>query len=283
MLLDENIESTRRVLAEDIKKYVEIILKEYGESIPKSKRKFLEKIRDYYSIIIVEDNGTISMFATSTNIIMPLVAYDVFEMLRARPEYGSDKTHRCYTDGEILNQTDYFGYIKHAILVGMSVEEFFRDTALHETMHFCGAGGANALKEGFTELKTRELAQKHNLKASRCGYFKEVEIAMRFQNLIGNDVANRITFAIDDWEIYSILEKRCGEKIANLYFDISHLMDEEHNQKYNHSEFGGLDGPMKKAQAYARIDYSKVYELLKMFEEPNINCLNSDGKTMESL
>lgn len=205
------------------------------------------------------------------------------EMLKSRPEYGSDKSHRCYEDGEILNTTDYFGYIKHVVLVGMSIEEFFRDSILHETMHFCGAGGTSALKEGFTELKTRELAQKYGLKASRCGYFKDVEIAMRLQNIIGNDVANIITFARDDWEIYSILEKRCGSEIAKLYFDISHLMDEEHQKKYNHSEFGGLDGPMKKAQAYAQIDYSRVYELLKKFEEPSIKYLNVDEKNLESL
>ena len=177
--MEESVQVTRQVLAEEMRNYVQIILSEYGDTISQERRAFLEGIRDYMEIVVVEEIGTISMFATDQNIIMPLEAYSVFEVLRTRPEYGSNKEHRCYEEGQILNKTDYFGYIKHVILAGMSVEDFFRDTLLHETMHFCGAGGYNAIREGFTELKTRELAQKYGLTASRCGYFKEVEIASR--------------------------------------------------------------------------------------------------------
>lgn len=261
-----SIEQTKRVLAEDMKKYVEIILKEYGDFIPEERKVFLSGIYDYCSRIQVCESGTISMFATATEIIMPLAAYEIFQALRTHPEYGSNKNHRCYEEGEIINQTTYFGYIWHVIWTGMSEEEFFRDSLLHETMHFCGAGGSNALREGFAELKTRELAQKYELRASRCGYPKEVEIANRIQNVIGADVAAMITFARNDREIYRILQEHCGIEIAEWYFEISKLMDEEHHAKYNHSEFGGINGAKKKAEAYEKIDYSRIYEKLKMFE-----------------
>ena len=148
----------------------------------------------------------------------------------------------------------------------MSVEEFFRDTLLHETMHFCGSDGGNAMREGLTELKTRELAQKYGLKASRCGYPKEVDIVSKFQEIVGEDIANRITFAESNRKIDMILKENCGEDVARLYFEISRLMDEELNKKYDHSKFGGVLGPIKKAKAYSSIDYSKIYEKIETFK-----------------
>lgn len=46
-------------------------------------------------------------------------------------------------------------------------------------------------------------------------------------------------------------------------------MDKELKAKYDHSKFGGLFGPIKKAKAYSKIDYSNIYEKLRIFEEQN--------------
>lgn len=263
----KNIDGTRRVLADDMKKYVELILKEYGACIPESTREELGSIDDYINNIVVEDTGTISMFAEGTSVIMPEGAYKIFKYMKLVPGYGINKNHKSYADGEIINDNTYFDYIKHVLISGMDVEEFFRDTLLHETMHVCGSGGADAIREGFTELKTRELAKKHGLKASRCGYPKEVGIASEFQELVGEDMGNMITFAEDDKQIYAVLQEKCGDKIANLYFEISSLMNEELDRKYDHSKFGGLMGPIKKAQAYSSIDYTKVYEKIEALKK----------------
>ena len=56
----------------------------------------------------------------------------------------------------IKNKNTFWDYIKHAIIKGLSPEEYFQESLLHEAMHFCGCGGADPLKEGITELKTRE-------------------------------------------------------------------------------------------------------------------------------
>jgi len=261
------IEDTRYIMAEDMKKYVQVILKEYGDFIPEERQEFLRGIKDFYSRIIVEDSGTISMFATKKGIIMPKGAYQIFKYMKVIPGYGISKKHKSYKEGEIVNKNTYYDYIKHVFISGMSVEEFFRDTLLHEIMHFCGSDGGTAIREGLTELKTRELAQKYGLKASRCGYPKEVEVVSRLQKIIGIDIVNKITFARDNNEINRILQENCGRDVADLFFEISYLMDEELKAKYNHSEFGGLFGPIKKAKAYSQIDYSNIYEKLKVFEE----------------
>lgn len=177
----------KKVLEEDLKKYVSIILKENENFIPVERKKFLKAIKRWDNIVTVRDNGTISMFATNKNIIMSKSAFKVFRYMKLIPGYGINKSHKVYRDGEIINQNTYFDYIKHAFITGMDVKEFFRDSLLHETMHFCGAGGGYAIREGLTELRTRELAQKYGLKASRCGYPKEVDIANKFKELINDE------------------------------------------------------------------------------------------------
>lgn len=263
---NNTIINTKRVLANDMKKYVELILEEYGQYIPETTKEFLKSIDNYSDRIVVQDTGTISMFATDAEVIMPEGAYKIFKYLKMVPGYGINKKHRTYKDGEIVNENTYYDYMKHVLVSGMSVEEFFRDTLLHETMHFCGSDGGNAMREGLTELKTRELAQKYGLKASRCGYPKEVDIVSKFQEIVGDDIANRITFAESNRKIDMILKENCGEDVARLYFEISRLMDEELNKKYDHSKFGGVLGPIKKAKAYSSIDYSKIYEKIEAFK-----------------
>ena len=261
------IDNAKHILAEDMEKYVQIILKEYEKFIPQERQEYLKSIPEYQSRIIVEDSGTISMFAVGNNVIMPLSAYKIFKYMKMIPGYGINKKHKSYEEGEILNNNTYYDYIKHVFISGMDVEEFFRDTLLHETMHFCGSGGGSALREGITEMKTRELAQKYGLKASRCGYPKEVDIANRFQNIVGEDIMNSIAFAENDHEIISILAEKCGTNVANLFYEISELMDNELDSKYDHSKFGGILGPIKKAKAYSQIDYSTIYEKLDAFEK----------------
>lgn len=268
-MLNDKIENTRRILAKDMKKYVQVILKEYGDVIPEGRQEFLSAIDDYYPRIIVKDTGTISMFATNNGIIMPKGAYPILKYMRMIPGFGINKKHKSYKEGEIVNKNTYYDYIKHVFISGMSVEEFFRDTLLHETMHFCGSSGGNAIHEGLTELKTREIAQKYGLKASRCGYPKEVEVVSRLQKIIGKDIMDKITFARNNDKIYRILQENGGNIVANLFFEISYLMDKELKAKYDHSKFGGLFGPIKKAKAYSKIDYSNIYEKLRIFEEQN--------------
>ena len=82
---NKSIEETRHVLAEEMKKYVEIILKEYGKFIPKDRQDFLRSIQDYASRIIIRDTGTISMFAYKDKIYMPQNAYKVFRFMKMIP------------------------------------------------------------------------------------------------------------------------------------------------------------------------------------------------------
>lgn len=278
---EEKIRNTQRVLAEDMKLYVEAILKEYGDFIPQERKHFLQGITNFENNIIIKESGTISMFANPEGVIMPLGAYKVFNFIRKIPGYGINKKHQSYKDGKIVNQNTYYDYLKHVLISGMSVEDFFRDTLLHETMHFCGSGGRSLLREGFTELKTRQLADKYGLKASRSGYPKEVEIANELQQILGSKIADQITFAKGSKEIDEILTNRFGSQARDLFAEIELMMNESANKVYDHSKFGGIFGPIKKARAYSKIDYSEVYKKIDEFREVVENRKKDFSKEIE--
>ena len=65
---NNTIINTKTVLANDMKKYVELILEEYGQYIPEATKDFLKSIDNYSDRIVAQDTGTISMFATDTEV-----------------------------------------------------------------------------------------------------------------------------------------------------------------------------------------------------------------------
>ena len=263
---EPSIEETRSILAEEMKKYVEIILKEFHDVIPTSRQDALRNIQDFKEYVLIEDSGTISMFAKGLNVIMPLGAYQIFERMSREPDFGSDKDHKIFQEGEILNNNTYYDYINHVLLTGMTVQEFFLDSLLHEVMHVGGSGGGSALREGMTELKTRELAEKYHLKASRCGYPKEVAIVYKLQSFLGKDIINQISFSHGSQQVEEILNSTYGEQITKLYFEIEKMMNDIQHRNYNHSKFGGPMGHIEKAKAYSKIDYASVYEKIEKME-----------------
>ena len=210
-----NIEEDRKILACKVKKYVEIIEEEYKYIMPEYAKTYLHSVRDYNDIVVIEDTGTISLFATARNILLPLDAYKVMNAMSKVLGFGVNKKHTTYNrDTMILNQNTFKDFIQHVFIAGLSPREYFEEILLHETMHLCGGNGADALSEGINELKTRELAQKYNLKTSCCGYPKEVEIAYKLQEIFGKEVMDKIEFAALG-DIYLILCNEVGESAAN--------------------------------------------------------------------
>ena len=267
----ENIEKIKNKLAKDMEVLVKTIIGEYGEYIQPEKLEFLKGIKDYNDIIKIKDTNTISMFANNREIILPLGAQKYFKYFKYIPLYGAKKNHSMYKPNEILNDHTYYDYINHVLLSGMSLYEFYLDTLLHETMHFCGSGMlGTALSEGLNELKTRQLAQKYNLRASRCGYPKETNIAFKLEQMLGEEITNQIAFAKNEKEVYEIIQKKYGDDIAQQIFTISEKMNKELHSKYNHANFNGIFAPFKKASAYKNIDYDEVNNQITDLENNSI-------------
>lgn len=265
-----NIEEIKKSLIKDIEKYISVIKLEYPllVNIPKS--------YDLDKLVHIEETGTISLFVRDGNFYFPLDAFKVLSAMKNIPGFGMVKNHKtCNEDTMIINNNTYISYIKHVFLKGLSPEEYFKEILLHETMHFCGSGGASAIREGINELKTRELAKKYGLLTSSCGYPKETKIAYELEKIFGEDIINRIAFSRSSMEIRDILDTVSFEA-TKFFFDLEWLMNKEFYNKYMKYSFPGITGPIKKTKKYDSIDYTEVYKLIDNYKM-SINNNDKDG------
>lgn len=254
----------RQGLGKKLEAYIKIILEEYGKYLPAERKEFLTSIDNYEDCIVIANTGTISMFYKQNKIYFPTLAFQLLEAFSKHPLYGTDPTHKCYDENTLIENNNTFeDYIEHAIIKGLTPEEYFQESLLHETVHFCGSGGGDPIREGLTELKTRELAQKRGLVTSACGYPKEVSVVLRLQNIFGEEIMNKIAFS--GGPVLEVLEKDFSDEAVELYRNINRKMRES-SFEYLSTNFEGEDAHNKKAQLYGKIDYSEVHKILDNYE-----------------
>ncbi len=256
-----------------VEKYIKAILDEYGRYIPPERKVELNNIKDFNSVIKIHDYGSINGYASYEGISMPMSADNVLKKMSKIPGFGTNKNHRSYDETNLItNNNTFMDYVKHVFISGTTTQEYYEDLLLHETMHFCGSGGAFAIKEGINELLTRKIALKRNFKTSGCGYPKEVAIAYKLQEILGEDIINQIAFIPYQRDVLKYLESTLGKEYEQLYEGVTMLMEYEFQDKYYRfmNSYNDTDGMLEKIKNYEKIDYEKVDLFIKEFEEKNI-------------
>ncbi len=255
-------------LIKQIKAYIVLIQEEYLKNADFPLIDVNEISMDWNNIVNIEDTGTISLYVSSGKFYFPKSSDEVFSLYQTLPGYGADKNHTIYNDDTLIRNDNTFNtYINHLIVSGKNSEDYYLDNVLHETMHFCGAAGGTALEEGFTELKTRELALKKNLRTSGCGYPKEIKIVLKLQEIFGKDVCDILTFMNSFQEKLTFLKYTLNENMANLYLHVYIEMEKEFQEKYYQFKFPGITGPEEKALKYNNIDYSEIEKYIDQFNK----------------
>ena len=247
-------------LSNYLKKYVNIINQEYGSYIPITRKIELNRIDNYEDEIKIENTGTITLYYYDSDkkIHLPELAYSVIDEFKKNELYGIEPNHLPSNGKDLIDNDNTFeDYIEHAIKAGISPRKYFEENLLHESMHFCGSSGSDPISEGLTELRTRELAKKYGLLTSGCGYPKEVKLVRKIEEVFGRDVCSKILFEKEHRNKKEIIREELGEKEANLFDDIYFCANRTFRD-YINKTYNGLDGPMKKAQAYSNIDYLKT-------------------------
>lgn len=266
----DELDKMHKNLTITLEKYIKAIIEKYGRFIPRERLTYLSNIKDYSKIIKIFDYSSINGYANNKYITLPLSADKAFDELKNIPGYGTDKNHRVYDSSNlIINNNTFMTYIRYAIKKGITLEEYFEDLLLHETVHFCGSGGSTALKEGINELLTRKIALENNFKTSGCGYPKEVRIAYTLQEILGEDIINHIAFINNQLDILIYLEDIIGKEASNLYLNISSIINNQFQAKYykNMNTYNGLEGIKKKIENYQTIDYTKAHELIEEYKK----------------
>lgn len=268
-MTNEQIDDIHKRLTLKVAKYIKAITQEYGKFIPKERLSYLGNI-NYDEIIQIYDYGNINGLANPKHILLPLNAEKALEKIKTLPGYGSNPNHQTYNQATaIINDNTFETYVNHAIVTGMTLEQYFEDLLLHETMHFCGSDGGNALKEGINEYLTRKLALKKGFHTNGCAYPKEVKIAHTLESILGEKVITQIAFIRPYDKVLSYLETTLGKDASELYQNVTHAMDEEfYNRYYRHmNHFDGLEGIQEKVTNYKQIDYSKVEQIIKQYQK----------------
>lgn len=263
-----NINEVHNNLTARIKEYISLIIKEYGQYMAPEDLNRLINITDYDKILQIYDYGEVSAYANEQNIMMPLCADKILDTASKFPGYGINKNHKTYEDDNIIiNNNTFFTYIKHIFISGSNAEDYYADLLLHETMHFCGSGGASVIREGINELLTRMLAQKYNLRTNSCGYPKEVELCYKLMEVFGEETIKQLAFINNIGKEIEYLRENLGENAANLYIQVIDITEKEFDEKYysHMREFNGITGIIKKIIMYRQINYMKVYELLENY------------------
>lgn len=264
-------------LTYDLQTYIKAIVEEYGTYMSEYQLDKLKNIKDYNEIIKIHDYGSINGYANRTAINMPLSVDKVFDIVSKIPGYGINKKHMPYNKKNmIINDNTFFTYIMHVFVSGKDTEAYYKDLLLHETMHFCGSGGARAITEGFNELLTRKIALKKGFKTSGCGYPKEVAVAYELQNVFGEEVVNKLAFINNPIQQCEYLGNSLGANARDLYLNISNAMEQEFQSKYyNHMDsYNGLVGILKKTINYRKIDYSDVYNMIYEYKKSEQSVIN---------
>lgn len=268
----DNFNEIHDNLTKNLKIYIKAIIEKYGEFIPTKRLNQLKSIKNYDNIIKIYDYGSINGHANFDKISMPLRAESALRTISKIPGFGINRTHKTYNNNNlIINNNTFMSYLIHVFISGTTTSEYFEDLLLHETMHFCGSGGATALKEGINELLTRKIALEKNFKTNGCGYPKEVAIAYELQNIFGENIINKIAFSNNNQYIMDYLNTTLGKDAANLYEKVSLLMEDEFYKKYykNINNYSGIFGILMKVYNYKKINYKDVYILINKYKRNN--------------
>ena len=238
-------------------KYINIIKEEYPDCNLKALN---ERLKNNEEIVEFNDANTITFFVKDAKLLLPQAAYKVFEVIKQDKNYGTNKNNCRSFDEYTDTNTTYMEYISHVIAAGLTVYDYYEESLLHEAMHICGSGGGTPLEEGINELKTRELAQKYQIKIAGYAYSKEVEVAKKMQDILGKEIMDELTFVPGNAR-YKFLKEKVGQEKADLYSEVSYKMYRTTQEFFR--EGPKTSNPVEKAKLYEKIDYSEVNKYIE--------------------
>ncbi len=237
-------------------KYIKLIINNYSNC---DKEKILNILNSDAIIVEFNSSNAISFVVRNGVLLLPKAAYQIFPLLEQYNNYGTNKKNYRKVNDYLDTNTTYMDYINHLIECGMSTYEYFEESLLHEAMHICGSQGGTPLEEGINELKTRELAQKNNIRIAAYGYSKEVEVSKQLQEIIGKDIMDELTF-IPKHQRKEFLTNKSSEETAKLYEQLSNKMVEKSSSYYD--KLLQVSDPFEKARLYEDVDYTEVFKII---------------------
>ena len=247
-----------KIIKNQILEFLPLIQKEYNIS----EEKINDIIKNIDRKIMFDDKG-ISFHVKHEVLYLPVMAYKMIEEFKKNEQYGTTKNTGVQIQNYLNTDSTYKDYITHMITYGYSVLDYFKDSLLHETLHMCGGGNDSSLEEGINELKTRQLAQKYNIKIAAVGYNQEVEIAQMLESILGKKTMDVIAFIKDKNQIYEYMVKHHTNEEIELYYNVKNTMEEE--GKIYQTQTTKTNNPFEKAEVHDKLEYIKTKEIINSY------------------
>lgn len=251
--MKSDIEKTKT----EILTYLPLIQQEYNISA----EKINEIIKSIDKRITYGDEG-ISFHVINGILYLPRIAYSIIDELKKHELYGSTTNTGVKVENYLQTDNTYRDYINHMITDGYNAMDYFMDSLLHETMHMCGGRGGTSLEEGINELKTRQLAQKYNIKIAAVGYNKEVEIAQLLETILGKETMDIIAFLSDE-QIKEYLCTHHTDDEIKLYYDVKNTMKKE--GAIYQTQTIKTNNPFEKAEGYDSMEYTETKKIISKY------------------
>lgn len=251
-----------RIIEKEMVRILPIFFKEMVEYVPVNKRRSIEEMikTNRANQLIGFDNG-MGAWCDGEKIIFSAQNSELFLKMSEDSEYGSNKEVTLVSNENFIdNDKDYVDYMKYIKSKGMTELEYCLEILPHQIMHLIGSSGG-LLGEGITELRTREICKKYDIKCAPVLHPKEMKLVRKIETVVGKMILNEASFLND----FSMVERILGNKYGEDFFK---KVYGELCIDYRNYTSDRTPDPIEHYKKYREIEFDKIYNL---FETANDN------------
>lgn len=242
-----------RLIDSEIKRLLPIFKNEFLDYILPQKFMYFRDKSNWNEIL---DFGSgIGVWNDGNKIYVSVQNSRFFKQLSKEEGYGENKGKQLVSNKEYyINNKDFLDYIDYAKANGLKEIDYALDTLPHHIMHLIGSG-KGILGEGITELRTREICKKYNIRYAPVMHSKEAKLIRLLENFFTKQELNEASFYGNVSSILKKCETIFGKEFKTLYEDIC--------GQYNNYISSSVTDVVEHYKRYREIDFTKLYDLIK--------------------
>jgi len=239
-----------------LKKYVSIFLDEYKNFLNHEQLDTLKSI-NYDKIIHYNDLSYPLGLVNFNQIYLSNNVDSLINTMKNMPNYG--------IRNEVLNNKNYSSYLKYICENGYNSFDYYSDQLMYLIFKLVIKNNCGLI-DGLINKEISYLSRKYKIKIVNL-YKREEVIANKLIDIIGSNHGKKILF-LDKTSAYKLLNDELGYRYAELFYQVSTLIDENYRILFKKS-YNGFQGIINYAKDYDNILYGDVYNYLLDFTIKN--------------
>lgn len=246
-----------RLIDSEIKRLIPIFRNEFMEYLLPKKYMFFRYSENFNDIL---DFGSgIGSWNEDNKIYYAIQNSEIFKKIAKDKEYGLKKGKELIkeelikNEEYIINDLDFLDYLEYVKDFGLKEIDYALDILPHNIMHLIGSSNG-VLGEGITELRTREVCLKHEIRYAPVTHSKEAKLINLLENFFTKRELNEACFYKDFSPILKKCDEIFGKEFKPIYEDIC--------GQYNLYISSTVRDMTEHYKRYRDLDFSKIYDLI---------------------